>query len=163
MEGNLHRRQLLGLVATGPLALTAIGSASAENDQQELSGVGHSKDLRTSCLEQCDDLSKLCLIIADQCLGDLKSGRGDAKAIARLHRALLDCREFCSLVVTMVLRESRFVTSACIACAEVCVRCAAIAEAANFESKEQAVEQLKECGSICRLMVRRPSDRPIPR
>jgi hypothetical protein len=156
MEGNLHRRKLLSLVATGPLALTGIGAASAENDQQELRGVGLSKDLRTSCFEQCDSLSKLCLIIADRCLEDLKTGRGDAKAIARLHRALLDCREFCSLVVTMALRESRFMTSACIACAEVCGRCTAIAEAANFESKEQVVEQLKECGSICRLMVQRP-------
>jgi hypothetical protein len=147
----MRRREMLGFVGSGPLAMAALGVAKAEDDPtQEGHAVGLPKDPRTSCFEQCETLAKLCLLIADQCLEALRAGRGDAEALAALHRALADCREFCSLVVVMVLRESPFRTPSYVACAEVCSRCSEVAEKAAFESRDQVVEGLKECAAICR-------------
>ncbi len=143
----MRRREMLGVVGSGSLAMAAVGSAKGGQGLPQ--DVRLMKDPRTSCYEQCESLAKLCLIITDQLLEDLKSGRGDAEAIARLHGALADSREFCSLVVTMVLRDSPFRGPSCVACAEVFERCTTIAEAATFESKEQVVEQLKECAAVC--------------
>ncbi len=147
----MRRRKMLGFIGSGPLALAALGAAKAEdNPPQEGRAVGLPKDPRTSCFEQCERLAKLCLLIADQCLEDLRAGRGNAAALAALHRSLADCREFCSLAVVMVLRESPYRASSCVACAEVCSRCEEVAERATFESKDQVVEELKECAAICR-------------
>lgn len=152
----MRRREILGLFGSGPLAMAALNAAEAGEDQPATPRieVDVRKDPRTSCFEQCEDLAKFCLILSDQLLNDLKEGRGAAESIARLHRAIADSREFCSLVVTMVLRNSPFRAPSCLACAEVCEHCAKLAGTTIFEHKIQAVEQFKECAAICREVAR---------
>jgi hypothetical protein len=108
------------------------------------------KDPRTLCPELCERLAKLCLSVAYQLLDDLKAGRGDRDALIRLHRALVDVREFATLAATMVLRDSPFRAPACSTCAYVCDRAATVAATTAFEAREQVVADLKECAVVCR-------------
>jgi hypothetical protein len=158
---------MIGFLSLGSLAMATEGLAEDEagkNQEQakaptqgEDSGrvaLRVSKDLRVLCLEECDDLAKLCVIVADQCLRDLAAGKGDAKSLAQLHHAVRDGREFCTLVVTMMLRDdSLFRKAACEACAQVCDRCAKVAETTAFEFQDQVVEQFRECAETCRQIA----------
>jgi|GEM_PF-4240848 len=151
----MRRRDLLGFVGSSSLAMMTVDAAKSETDQpREPRAKGAYKDPRTSCFEQCEALSKLCLVIADQLLEELKAGRGDVETIARAHRALVDTHEFCQLAVTTVVRNSPFRMHSCIACADVCERSATIARGAPIEHKEQVVEQFKECAAVCREIAK---------
>ncbi|QEH35988.1 hypothetical protein OJF2_45460 [Aquisphaera giovannonii] len=160
----MRRREMLGALGASPLAAAAAtagqGAAAGDDGPPAGRGVGAGKDPRTGCVEQCERLAKLCLAVSYTLLDDLKAGRGDRDALIRLHRALVDVREFATLAATMVLRDSPFRAPACSSCAYVCDRAAAIAGGAAFEAKGQVVEALEECATSCRDVTHMKQARP---
>src|SRR4051794_24755202 len=108
----MRRRELLGYLGAGPLALTAAAPPAAD-DGQPMQGRADnaSKDPKTSCYEQCESVAELCTLTADQCLADLRAGRGENGALATVHWVLADCREFARLNAANILRGSWFIKS----------------------------------------------------
>ncbi|WP_165226973.1 hypothetical protein [Aquisphaera insulae] len=161
----MRRREMLGALGASPLVAAAAVARDAAGDGDDPPEANHGvgvavKSPRTACLERCERLAKLCLVIAYQLLDDMKAGRGDRDALIKLHRALVDVREFATLAATMVLRDSPFRAPACSSCAYVCDRAATIAEAATFEAKGQVIESLRECATACRDVTHMKQGQP---
>lgn len=118
----------------------------------------------TAAYHACEVLAGVCSLTESYCLDALRSSPGNAKSLVELHRCLVDCREVCSLAVSMYMRQSPRQAIFCIACAEVCERCADVAEKIQFQHKEFVLSKMRECADLGRKtsnLAIRPASPPV--
>ncbi|NTV11536.1 MAG: four-helix bundle copper-binding protein [Zoogloea sp.] len=100
-----------------------------------------------SCVEACDACAAACSHCAVACLAE-----PDPKPMARCIALDLDCADICRLASTAMARNSDYVDTLCVVCADICDACAQECSRHPMEHCRQCADMCKRCADECRRM-----------
>jgi hypothetical protein len=144
------RREVLGVLGTGPAGLALLTNRSKAGDDQGHPGAEHSEMLK-DCAEACGHCEAACNEAFHHCITLAAAGKAEH---ARMAQLVVDCAAFCTLSAAMIARHSALMVESCRACAEACRRCAEECGSADHEVMKKCATSCKKCEESCRKMVR---------
>jgi hypothetical protein len=105
----------------------------------------HTKRAMDQSIQRCAECHHLCIRTVHDRLK-----RGGEEANHKYLSLLLDCASICRTAEDFMLRPSHLHQITCLACAEICVRCA---ECCEEMGDAECAEACRRCAESCRAMV----------
>ncbi len=143
----MNRRQLMGTLGAGGVALFAAGTASAA--QRDQGAHGEHFDM---CAKACADCQIECQSCNHHCAQLLAEGQ---KQHLQTMKLCADCGDVCAAAANIVARHGALSAAICESCAKACDECGKACEKFPDDKHMKAcAEECKKCAKACREMMK---------